>query len=845
MYQSVFIVQFGLVSKKQCIFVVKTKNIAFSNIADMDKRSNWQEFEKVLEEHNIKSLYHFTDRDNLESIIKNGGLFSWADCEERGINIAKPGGNVISHALDVRCGLEYYVHLSFTDCYQIMPVATEEDRINNLVTLEIDPSAILKEKTKFSDMKATHLKANVGETLEDLKRILFNSTVVEHPSDLVEPERPFSQTEVHVLYFIPLKYIKNIESFGTPVPEQAESVQTDLFGNIIEAVQHPQDLLFDEESLLKDATKDEHERIFRDRYGAIYSSDRKRLIQGPTNTTLSHYSIRYGTLIISSKAFDKSSEIYDEVGGEEIEQSILASVSIPDTVTHICDEAFYNCHCLRRITISDSVTYIGDRAFYGTGLNSITLPKSLKHLGTNPFLFCYLKNVVSESPYFVVSDNAIYSQDKTQLICYFGIEESVTLPEGVTHIGDSAFCFSSVRFVSWSEDETQFNYLIDNDVFPGDDVKSIILPKSVTHIGDEAFNNCYGLKIISLPPRITHVGDRAFKGCRSIQSISFPDGFTHIGDETFSECFSLESVFLPDSVTYIGDRAFYGTRLNSITLPKSLKHLCANPFSYCDLKNVVSESPYFVVSDNGIYSQDKTQLICYFGKEESVTLPEGVTHIGDRAFYDCKSLKIVSLPVGLIDIGNYAFCGCRSLRFVSFPNSLTHIGRGAFECCSLQSVSLSSNLKYLGECAFYACSVQYVSLSEGLTKIGDETFYQCRSLKFISLPNSVTHIGCWAFFECNSLQTISIPSGITHIGKRAFSKSGLQTITLPKGVKYIGDEAFYWCESLSDISLPNSLADIGREIFSSCYSLRKIIVPKGAIENIRKLLGNRYYYVEE
>ena len=813
----------------------------------MDKRSNWQEFEKVLEEHNIKSLYHFTDRDNLESIIKNGGLFSWADCEERGINIAKPGGNVISHALDVRCGLEYYVHLSFTDCYQIMPVATEEDQINNLVTLEIDPSVIFKEKTKFSDMKATHLKANVGEALEDFKRILFNSTVVERPSDLVEPERPFSQAEVHVLYFIPLKYIKNIESFGIPVPEQDESVQTDLFGNIIEAVQHPQDLLFDEESLLKDATQDEHERIFRDRYGAIYSSDRKRLIQGPTNTTLSHYSIRYGTLIISSNAFDKSSEICDEAYGEEIEQSILASVSIPDTVTHICDEAFYNCHCLRRINISDSVTYIGDRAFYGTRLNSITLPKSLKLLGVNPFLYCDLKNVVSESPCFVVSDNAIFSQDKSKLFCYFGKEESVTLPEGITHISNGVFChYGNLQFISWSKGWTQFDYSTNHNIFePFYKLKSIILSQSVTHIGSEAFYDCYQLKSVLLPPRITHIEDRAFEKCSSIESVTFSENISHIGNEAFCECRSLQSVILPDSVTYIGDRAFYGTRLNSITLPKSLKHLGANPFSSCDLKNVVSESPYFVVSDNAIYSQDKTQLICYFGKEESVTLPEGVTHIGDSAFYNCKSLKIVSLPDGLIEIGNYAFSGCKSLRFVSFPNSLTHIGRGAFECCSLQSVSLPSNLKYLGECAFYACSLEYVSLSEGLTKISDETFFQCRSLKFVSLPNSITHIGCWAFFECYSLQTISIPSGVTHIGKRAFSKSGLQTITLPKGVRHIGDEAFYWCGSLAVISLPNNLADIGRDVFSDCMLLRKIIVPKGAIETLRKLLGNRYYYVEE
>lgn len=59
----------------------------------MEKKSNWQEYDAVIAQHGIKKLYHFTDRDNLESIIQNGGLYSWADCKEKGITIAKPRGS--------------------------------------------------------------------------------------------------------------------------------------------------------------------------------------------------------------------------------------------------------------------------------------------------------------------------------------------------------------------------------------------------------------------------------------------------------------------------------------------------------------------------------------------------------------------------------------------------------------------------------------------------------------------------------------------------------------------------------------------------------------------------------
>lgn len=57
----------------------------------MEKKHNWQAYKAIIEQQGIKKLYHFTDRDNLHSIIQNGGLYSWADCEEKGITIAKPG----------------------------------------------------------------------------------------------------------------------------------------------------------------------------------------------------------------------------------------------------------------------------------------------------------------------------------------------------------------------------------------------------------------------------------------------------------------------------------------------------------------------------------------------------------------------------------------------------------------------------------------------------------------------------------------------------------------------------------------------------------------------------------
>ena len=99
----------------------------------MEKKNNWQEFKAILDKYKITKLYHFTDRDNLESIIKNGGLYSWGDCERKGIKINKPGGSSVSRQLDSGRSLEDYVRVSFTTQHPMMYVAMKDGRITNPV----------------------------------------------------------------------------------------------------------------------------------------------------------------------------------------------------------------------------------------------------------------------------------------------------------------------------------------------------------------------------------------------------------------------------------------------------------------------------------------------------------------------------------------------------------------------------------------------------------------------------------------------------------------------------------------------------------------------------------------
>lgn len=149
----------------------------------------------------------------MENIIKNGGLYSWKDCEERGINIPKPGGGgpgSPSWSLDKRDNLEHYVRVSFTMNHPMMYVAMNEDRISNPVILEIDPEVIYDEDTKYVDRNAVRNGAHVGGSLEDFKKIHFQTVKARNHFDFDVDEQPFYQAEILVKNNIPLKYIKTL-----------------------------------------------------------------------------------------------------------------------------------------------------------------------------------------------------------------------------------------------------------------------------------------------------------------------------------------------------------------------------------------------------------------------------------------------------------------------------------------------------------------------------------------------------------------------------------------------------------------------------------------------------------
>ena len=238
----------------------------------------------------------------------------------------------------------------------------------------------------------------------------------------------------------------------------------------------------------------------------------------------------------------------------------------------------------------------------------------------------------------------------------------------------------------------------------------------------------------------------------------------------------------------------------------------------------------------------------------SITIPEGVTSVGEYAFYDCSSLTAIILPESVTAIRDYAFYGCSSLTAINIPEGVTIIRGSAFYgCSSLTAVHISSleawcNIDFIDSNPLYYAKNLYINgelvtelaIPNSVTAIKDYAFYCCSSLTSITLPEGVRYIGERAFYNCSSLTSINSPEDVRYFGRNAFygcssleqvtincanvgdwfrGFSSLKKVVLGESVTSIGDYAFSGCSGLKSITIPDGVTYIGGEAFSGCSSL--------------------------
>ena len=215
-----------------------------------------------------------------------------------------------------------------------------------------------------------------------------------------------------------------------------------------------------------------------------------------------------------------------------------------------------------------------------------------------------------------------------------------------------------------------------------------------------------------------------------------------------------------------------------------------------------------------------------------------VTSIGEKAFYQNKSITSVVIPDGITTIGTSSFHSCDGLTQITLPNSLTSLGEGAFcDCDVLTSVRIPKNVTSIGVHAFsWSSMITSLTVDPANTVFNDGDGSNCiietASSTLIAgcqttvIPNGVKAIGISAFEGCN-FSSIIIPGSVTSIGKLAFyGCQSLTSITISEGVTTIGESAFQLCTRLNNVTLPESLISIDINAFDECWFLQSVHIPK-------------------
>ena len=319
------------------------------------------------------------------------------------------------------------------------------------------------------------------------------------------------------------------------------------------------------------------------------------------------------------------------------------------------------------------------------------------------------------------------------------------------------------------------------------DLESVKIPNTVKSIGEGSFFACSFLDGVEIPDSVEIIGAGAFKDCSWMQTIYIGNGLKWIETDAFKGCSNLQKIMLPEGLESIGNEAFAGCwRMQSVSLPMSVQEVDSSAFSGCSSLTGVTTPTH-----RGTMS-DWFTPVC--GQIREVTIPYSESMIAVNMFSNCISLVKVSFDKtptsgawqGVSEIGDGAFYNCRSLVDIELPHSLLKIGREAFRnCIALQAISLPDGVQQIGDYAFCSCgSLKDLTLSESLTEIPDYAFYGCDILDSFTVPESVSYLGS-RFVGCgNPWQGTSVVYFLGNapsyaVDAYAASRSDLKSYVIP------------------------------------------------------------------
>lgn len=427
---------------------------------------------------------------------------------------------------------------------------------------------------------------------------------------------------------------------------------------------------------------------------------------------------------------------------------------------------------------SRKVTEIGSASFTSSNmLKTVRIPDSIKYVDTNGF------NNSTNIERFIV-----YEVDGT------------TIPE-----------YSTIDGVLYRDRLDDFGNLQEKDLWIYPRAKTtveFVIPDGVTALPANALYLAKVTKVI-IPTSVIRVEGNAFRSCSSLTDVVFADG----GE--VEENGSVKELI-------IEKQAFYScSKLSCVKIPARLASFNPEMFVSCNsfsrIEVETNSQKYGAVSGFLTDAAKTTILYCPIkAVVGTLTLPAGITVIGEGAFAANTQITSVELPFYAVEIKDRAFNKCTRLTSVSFIKDISDpfelkIGNNAFEGCTLLKTFdfTNGNVVEIGDHAFDGCTgLEKFEFPETLTKLGEYAFNKCTKLNEVTIPSSLGKVGNYAFAGCTNLVTVKFGTPATG------ATPALE----------LGDYSFNGCTGMLTISLPAYVTEIGEAVFGGCTKLAEIIV---------------------